>query len=232
MMERSATGKTRTGAFRPEKVVAALETEPLPWVYLFQKRAGVSTTHPGYDLEFSTQRFLEGDPVYVLRAAVPGQEGASLAGRWWRIAAESGLLAGSGYAQSTPVDHLGYGTFYAGSPLGEKPRILQDWIDSERRMRYERESFMPVVEGRILRNVLRHSLMTAVLAGRIRAALDRAGVSIGAFEALPGERVLWTIEDPGAQQDAYAVRSDEGLVWEHVWFDLGRQMGPSIGSMA
>ncbi len=222
VMEQSETGKTRTSAFRPEKVVAAMASEPPPWfVYLFPRGAD---RRPAYDLGLSPLQFHDGEPAYAVFAGVPGDEETLVADRWWRIAAEAGMLAGNGFLQPAPVDHLDYGTFYAGSPLGEKPPILQAWIDSTRRVRESRESFMAVVEGRMLRNVLRHNVMTTALADRVRATLGRAGLNVGVFVALPGERVIWTIEDTGEQQTAYAALCSEGLVWEAVWFDLGRRL--------
>ncbi|MGX5722959.1 hypothetical protein [Shinella zoogloeoides] len=215
--------RLRSKSWRPDpgRMADALAAEfPPAQILLFQKGKDGNNNFPECHLMLNRISAAEDrDHVFSLIANVPAEDEQSVAPGWWALAGEAGWKAGNGYLMQRPIRDINYGMFSTSVPV-VRTETWTRFDDLCRDFRGDRASIEPVIEGRMLRNVLRQNFMTTSLAEAVRDALKKAGLPTDGFAPFPGDRVVWTLPDPESQRAAHGVLHRKGLVWENDWFDL------------
>lgn len=224
----------RSRSWRPDpgRMAEALAADFLPaHILLFQKGKDENHSFPERTLQLIRKSDAEDeDRIFSLVANVPAEDEQAVAVSWWALAAESGAKAGHGYLQQWPILQINYGMFATSAP-DVRTLTWEAFNASCDRLVFEQPSFSPVLEGTMLRNVLRQNFMTASLAEAVKDVLKEAGLPIDGFASSPGDRVVWTLPGPEAQRVAHGALHPKGLVWENDWFDLAgyRPVPPRSG---
>ncbi|QYG12139.1 MULTISPECIES: hypothetical protein [unclassified Microbacterium] len=212
--------KTRTWAPKQERIAQALTAEDPPVnIMLFEKGKDESSGDSCYLQMTRWPSVSSGDDVFSLVVGAPTQDEKVLVTEWWHLASDAGLRSGNGYLQGTPSYDILYGMQGAPSPR-EPNDVWRSFSDTRQRYLKDPTSFHPVVQGKMLRNVLRYNFMPSSLADTVAEVLKQAGLPADGFSAYPKDRVVWSVPDPDAQRAAHDVLFQKGLVWEPVWIDL------------
>ena len=181
--------KSRSWRPGPGRMAEALAADfPPAHILLFQKGKDGNNNFPERSLMLNRLSAAEDrDHIFSLIANVPAEEEQVVAGSWWALAARTGAKAGHGYLQQWPILEINYGMFAASAP-GVRTPTWEAFNASCDRLVFEPSSFSPVLEGTMLRNVLRQNFMTASLAETVRGALKEAGLPTDGFTPSPGDR--------------------------------------------
>lgn len=213
--------KSKSGKPDAEKIAQALKAKYLPaHILLFEKGKDGNNNFPRRSLMLARLSAPEDkDGMFSLIAQVPAEDEPVVAADWWRLAAGTGLNAGHAYLMQWPVREINHGMFAALTP----DRATQTWTEFDaacQRLMLEPESFHPVLDGKMLRNVLRDNFMPASLAGTVLDVLKAVGRPVDEVVAYGPDRVVWTLPDPESQRLAHDLLSRHGLIWERSWLDL------------
>lgn len=213
--------KSRSSRPDQDKMVQALAADlPPRHIQLFQRGKDGNNNFPEYSLALiSLSQVEEEDQIFSLIAYIPATDKDQLAADWWNLATEAGAKAGNGYLLHQPIRDINYGMFGSSVPNVRTP-TWEAFDASCRRFIRDRPSFLPVVEGKMLRNVLRQNFMTTALAEAIKDTLCRSGLPVNGFAPFPQDRVIWTLPDSEMQRLAHDALHPERLVWENDWIDL------------
>lgn len=222
--------RSREWAPKPERIAEILAyEEPVRMLSLFERRPAGEPNEPKRSVTSDRVPSMgDGPETHVIRVYGPEEEEPRLAPLWWQIATEAGFKAGNGYRIDSDRSGIYYSMMVANAVHG-RDAIWEAFNRAADRHMRDAASFRPVVEGRMLRNVLRHNFMTAALAEEVRDILREAGLPEDGFVRYPPDRVVWTIEDTDTQRAAHSALHERGLVWEDDWLDLERS-APASGN--
>ncbi|MCV2447578.1 hypothetical protein E3D03_009905 [Paracoccus sp. DMF] len=213
--------KSKSGKPDAEKIAQAPKAKyPPAHIQLFEKGKDGNNNFPLRSLMLARLSAADDkDSMFSLIAQIPAEDESLVAADWWRLAAGAGLNAGHAYLMQWPVREINYGMFAALTP----DRPTQTWTDFDascQRLMLEPDRFRPVLEGKMLRNVLPQNFMTDSLAETIKEKLRVTGLATDGFDSLPQNRAVWTLPGPEVQRMAHRILYREGLVWEIDWIDL------------
>lgn len=213
--------RSRSGRPDPGRMAEALAADfPPTHIQLFQKGKDGNNNVPERSLALTRLSIAEDeDRIFSLIANGPVEDEQTMAAAWWDLAGEAGAKAGNGYQLRWPIGDINYAMFAGSEPAVCTP-TWEAFDASCHRFILDQASFLPVVEGKMLRNILRQNFMTASLAEAIKDGLQQSGLAIDGFVSCSQNRVVWTLPDPQSQRAIYAALHEMGLVWENDWLDL------------
>lgn len=216
--------RLRSRSWRPDRdrISQAFDADYSPsLILLFERGRSGKENDAGCMLMLNRLSAAEDDEaIFTLVASIPAEEQSRVAADWWALAAGAGWKAGHGYLMQPPIRDIFYGGFSPTAPSKERTETWKAFDAACVRRTLDPGSFRPVIEGRMLRNVLAQNFLTESLAKVVQERLSKAGRQCGEFASLASDRFLWTVPEIEEQKLAHAALHRLGLVWEPVWLDL------------